>query len=76
MIHAQTIALEGWRRSGSSGLLSLRAAHADMLDEVKKRGTLIVGTEAAYFPYEFVKDGKIIGDDPDIIAIMAGVIWI
>src|SRR5208282_3758668 len=36
-------------------------------DEVKKRGTLVVGMEVAYVPYEFFKDGKIIGYDPDII---------
>jgi polar amino acid transport system substrate-binding protein len=52
------------------GLLSIRKADADTLDDVKKRGTLVVGMEAAYVPYEFVKDGKIIGYDPDIIAIM------
>jgi polar amino acid transport system substrate-binding protein len=37
---------------------------------VKKRGTLIIGTEAAYVPYEFFKDGKIIGYDPDIANLM------
>jgi polar amino acid transport system substrate-binding protein len=49
---------------------SVGVARADTLDDVKKRGTLIIGTEAAYVPYEFVKDGKIIGYDPDIIDIM------
>jgi polar amino acid transport system substrate-binding protein len=56
--------------AGSATLLSLagtRRAYADTLDEVKKRGVLVVGTEAAYVPYEFFKDGKIIGDDPDIV---------
>jgi polar amino acid transport system substrate-binding protein len=52
------------------GLLSIGAARADTMEEVKKRGTLMIGTEAAYVPYEFVKDGQIIGYDPDIIAIM------
>ena len=58
------------RGAGSAALLGLagtRAARADALDEVKKRGTLVVGMEAAYVPYEFFKDGKIIGYDPDII---------
>ena len=35
----------------------------------------IVGTEAAYVPYEFVKDGKIIGYDPlsgKIIGVQVG----
>jgi polar amino acid transport system substrate-binding protein len=51
-------------------LFSIGTARADTLDEVKKRGTIQIGTEAAYVPYEFVKDGKIIGYDPDIIEIM------
>jgi polar amino acid transport system substrate-binding protein len=51
-------------------LFPVRGARADTLEEVKKRGTLMIGTEAAYVPYEFVKDGKIIGYDPDIIDIM------
>jgi polar amino acid transport system substrate-binding protein len=57
--------------AGSAALLGLAntsRAHADTLDEVKKRGVLVVGTEAAYVPYEFFKDGKIIGYDPDIVA--------
>jgi polar amino acid transport system substrate-binding protein len=59
--------------AGAVSLLSLpavRSARADTLDEVKKRGTLVVGTEAAYVPYEFFKDGKIIGYDPDIADLM------
>ena len=40
------------------------------LQTFKKRGTLIVGTEAAYVPYEFFKDGKIIGYDPDIADVV------
>ncbi len=52
------------------GLLPVGVARADTLEEVKKRGILKVGTEAAYVPYEFVKDGKIVGYDPDIIEIM------
>src|SRR3984885_15726550 len=59
--------------AGSAALLGItgtRAARADTLDEVKKRGTLVVGTEAAYVPYEFFKDGKIVGYDPDIADLM------
>jgi len=52
------------------GLSSVRPARADTLAEVKKRGTLVVGMEVAYVPYEFFKDGKIVGYDPDIIAEM------
>ena len=55
---------------GLVGLPAVRPARADTLDEVKKRGTLMIGTEAAYVPYEFFKDGKIIGYDPDIADLM------
>jgi polar amino acid transport system substrate-binding protein len=61
--------------AGSAALLGLattRPAYADTLEEVKKRGVLVVGTEAAYVPYEFFKDGKIIGYDPDIIDRLVG----
>ena len=56
---------------GAASLLGLPGlARADTLDEVKHRGTLAIGTEAAYVPYEFFKDGKIIGYDPDIADLM------
>jgi hypothetical protein len=57
--------------AGAAGMLSLssvRPARADAMADAKKRGTLIVGMEVAYVPYEFFKDGKILGYDPDIIA--------
>lgn len=37
------------------------------LDEIKKRGVVIVGTEAVVPPYEFVEDGKIVGYNADIL---------
>jgi polar amino acid transport system substrate-binding protein len=58
--------------TGAVSLFNIGSARADTLDEAKKRGTLMVGTEAAYVPYEFFKDGKIIGYDPDIADIMTG----
>ncbi len=56
--------------AAAASLLTIRSARADTLDEVKKRGTLMVGTEAAYVPYEFFKDGNIVGYDPDITDLM------
>jgi len=38
------------------------------LQEIKQRGKVIVGTEAAYAPFEFVEDGKIVGYGSDILA--------
>ncbi len=60
----------GAATAGLLSVASIRPARADILDEVKKRGTLVVGTEAAYVPYEFFKDGKIIGYDPEIADTM------
>jgi polar amino acid transport system substrate-binding protein len=45
---------------------TMPAARADTLDDIRKRGEMIVGVEAAYVPYEFIKDGEIIGYDIDI----------
>lgn len=59
--------------AGAAGVLSLpaiRSARADAMADAKKRGILMIGTEAAYVPYEFFKDGKIIGYDPDIMDII------
>jgi polar amino acid transport system substrate-binding protein len=41
-------------------------ANAGSLDEIKKRG-LIVATEDDFRPFEFVKDGKPIGFDTDMV---------
>lgn len=56
---------------GTLGLLSLSTARADTMSDVKKRGTLMIGTEAAYVPYESFKDGQIVGYDPDILSVIA-----
>ena len=42
-------------------------ANADLLAEIKKRGEFIVGTEARFPPFEFVKDGEIVGYSTDIM---------
>ncbi|TCS67267.1 transporter substrate-binding domain-containing protein [Primorskyibacter sedentarius] len=47
--------------------LSVTAASADILDTIKERGKLIVGTKADYKPYGFLDtDGNIIGIEPDL----------
>lgn len=63
--------LTGAAAVSTLSMASIRSARADTLDDVKKRGTLVVGTEAAYVPYEFFKEGKIVGYDPDIADAMA-----
>ncbi len=58
--------------AGGAGALSLaapmlaRPAYADTLDDIKKRGEMVLGMEVAYVPYEFFKDGQIVGYDCDI----------
>jgi polar amino acid transport system substrate-binding protein len=44
-----------------------KPASADPFDEIKKRGKVIVGTEAGYYPFEFIEDGKIVGYDEDVL---------
>ena len=52
----------------AAALVSLFAgwARADTLDEIRKRGEMVIGMEAAYVPYESIQDGKIVGFDCDI----------
>jgi polar amino acid transport system substrate-binding protein len=48
-----------------------QSAHAEgLLAEIKKKGKLTVGTEAAFEPFEFVKDGEIVGYGKDILDII------
>jgi polar amino acid transport system substrate-binding protein len=53
------------------------SARADLLEEIKERGTFVVGTEARFPPFEFVEDGKIVGYSSDmmehIMAALPGV---
>ena len=42
-------------------------ALAGLFDDIKKRGQVTVATEAAYYPFEFVEEGKIVGYDKEIL---------
>src|SRR5207245_4365731 len=44
-----------------------RAAVAATLDEIKKRGYMVVATEDDFRPFEFVKDGKPTGFDNEMV---------
>ncbi|ARP83834.1 ABC transporter substrate-binding protein [Bordetella genomosp. 8] len=49
------------------------AAHADLLDTVKQKKEIVIGTEAQFAPFEYLQDGKIVGYGPDLMnTIMAG----
>lgn len=43
-------------------------AHADLLDQIKQRGEIVIATEARLPPFEFVENGKIVGYDADLMA--------
>lgn len=48
-------------------------ARADLLEEIRARGSFVVGTEARFPPFEFVEDGEIVGYSADIMErVMAG----
>jgi polar amino acid transport system substrate-binding protein len=48
-------------------------AASGLFDQIKKQGKVTVATEAAYYPFEFVDNGKIVGYDKDILdAIIKG----
>jgi polar amino acid transport system substrate-binding protein len=71
-----TIAVAALRgRTGTAlaglGLLLLsQHARADLLDNIKQRGEIVVATEARLAPFEFVENGKIVGYDPDLLALI------
>ena len=59
---------------GASAALALPTtafAEGGSVADIKKRGKLVVGTEAAYEPYEFVENGQVVGFGRDILVIMA-----
>ena len=48
----------------------IRSAHAATLDDIKKRGYMVVATEDDYRPFEFVQDGKPTGYDTELLGIL------
>lgn len=49
------------------------AAHADLLDNIKQKKEIVIGTEAQFAPFEYLQDGKIVGYGPDLMnMIMSG----
>lgn len=49
------------------GFTATAPAKATTLADIKKRGVFEVAMEAAYNPFEFVQDGKIVGYDRDVL---------
>src|SRR3546814_11117488 len=53
------------------------SASADTIDDIKKRGKLIVGVKADYAPYGFLdSSGKIVGLEPDLAQDVADVVGV
>jgi polar amino acid transport system substrate-binding protein len=52
-------------------LPTIARAEGGTLADIKKRGKLVVGTEAAYEPFEFVENGQIVGYGHDVLELMA-----
>ena len=60
--------------AGATGAILVGTASAQSettLQKIRRTGQMTVATEAAYAPYEFVKDGKIVGLGADLLAIVA-----
>lgn len=56
---------------------AVSAASADAIDDIRKRGKLIVGVKADYAPYGFLNsDGKIVGLEPDLAQDVADVLGV
>ncbi len=46
------------------------ASAKDLLERVKERGEIVIGTEARFAPFEFVEEGKIVGYSADLLALV------
>jgi polar amino acid transport system substrate-binding protein len=56
--------------SGMAAAIGVSSATAATLEEIKKRGYMIVATEDDYPPFEFVVNGKPMGYDHALLAIL------
>ena len=52
------------------GIAGSQTTQAASLEEIKKRGYMIVATEDDFKPFEFVQDGKPTGFDNELLAIL------
>jgi len=46
---------------------SLNTVAKDLLTQIKERKEIVIATEAAYKPYEYIENGKIVGYDKDLL---------
>jgi polar amino acid transport system substrate-binding protein len=45
-------------------------AWADLLSDIKKKGEIVIGTEARFAPYEYVENGEIVGYSADLLTLI------
>ena len=45
----------------------IHTAQADLLEEIKAKGEIVIATEARYAPFEMLEDGEIVGYGKDIL---------
>lgn len=62
--------------AGASPSGSGNAFHDMLPEDVKKSGKIKVGSEIAYAPIEFMKDGKAVGVDPEIASALGKVLGV
>jgi polar amino acid transport system substrate-binding protein len=69
--------------AAATGIAALAAAavssgaSADAIDDIRKRGKLIVGVKADYAPYGFLNsEGKVVGLEPDLAQDVADVLGV
>ena len=54
----------------ASNAVAIAASAETTFEKIKQTGQVTVGTEAAFPPFEFVEDGKIVGYGKDILDII------
>ena len=51
----------------ASGAAAWAQAQSGLWADIKKRGKVVVATEAQYYPFEFLENGKIVGYHKDVL---------
>jgi polar amino acid transport system substrate-binding protein len=55
------------KTAGLCCLVLTHSVQADLLDDIKEKGEIVIATEARYAPFEMLEDGKIVGYGKDIL---------
>ena len=67
------LATLSWLSLAALALALQSATAGETLAKIRQSGKVTVGTEAAFPPFEFIREGKIVGYDKDILdSVVAG----